>query len=58
MTIEIILQNAVLLLNACHVLGCESERFSSAIKNIEACIEALEKAKKDEEKNEDHHEQG
>lgn len=54
MGIEAILKNALILLGTCHVLGMDADNFSAARKNIQACIDAIEKAKKEDDHH-DHH---
>lgn len=45
MDIEKVLRAAVAMFQTCHVLGMDAECFAGAIKNLKACIEAIEKAK-------------
>lgn len=45
MDVETVLRGTIAMLGTCHVLGSESETFSSALNNLKAIVEAIEQAK-------------
>lgn len=47
MSIKVALKQAILMLNQIHVRGSEAGMLDGAIKNIEACIRAIEEAEKE-----------
>lgn len=58
MSIEDILRSTIPMLNSLHILAAEAETMAAAKKNLMAVISALEKARKEVEKNDDHDGQG
>jgi hypothetical protein len=57
MKINILLRNVNAALARVHVLGADAELLAGAMQSINNCVEAIEKAQKEEE-NENHDEQG
>lgn len=57
MKINILLRNVNAALARVHVLGADAELLAGAMRSINDCINAIEKAQKEEE-NENHDEQG
>ncbi len=57
MKINILLRNVNAALARVHVLGADAELFAGAMQSINNCVDAIEKAQKEEE-NENHDEQG
>ena len=57
MKINILLRNANAALARVHVLGADAELLAGAMQLINNCVDAIEKAQKEEE-NENHDEQG
>lgn len=57
MKINIFLRNVNAALARVHVLGADAELLAGAMRSINDCIDAIEKAQKEEE-NENHDEQG
>ena len=57
MKINILLRNVNAALARVHVLGADAELLAGAMCSINNCVDAIEKAQK-EEKNENHDEQG
>ena len=57
MKINILLRNVSAALARVHVLGADAELLAGAMQSINNCVEASEKAQKEEE-NENHDEQG
>lgn len=57
MKINILLRNANAALARVHVLGADAELLAGAMQSINNCVDAIEKAQKEEE-NENHDEQG
>lgn len=57
MKINIILRNVNAALARVHVLGADAELLAGAMQSINNCVDAIEKAQKEEE-NENHDEQG
>ena len=57
MKINILLRNVSAALARVHVLGADAELVAGAMQSINNCVEAIEKAQKEEE-NENHDEQG
>lgn len=57
MKINILLRNVSAALARVHVLGADAELLAGAMQSINNCVEAIEKAQKEEE-NENHDEQG
>jgi hypothetical protein len=57
MKINILLRNVNAALARVHVLGADAELLAGAMRSINDCIDAIEKAQKEEE-NENHDEQG
>ena len=57
MKINILLRNVNAALARVHVLGAEAELLAGAMQSINNCVDAIEKAQKEEE-NENHDEQG
>ena len=48
MSIEQILRQTLALLESCRLMGADVEDFAGAKQNIRACIDALEKARKEQ----------
>ena len=48
MSIEQILRQTLALLESCRIMGADVEYFAGAKQNIRACIDALEKARKEQ----------
>lgn len=57
MKINILLRNVNAALACVHVLGADAELLAGAMQSINNCVDAIEKAQKEEE-NENHDEQG
>lgn len=57
MKINILLRNVNAALARVHVLGADAELLAGAMRSINNCVDAIEKAQKEEE-NENHDEQG
>lgn len=57
MKINILLRNVNAALSRVHVLGADAELLAGAMRSINNCVDAIEKAQKEEE-NENHDEQG
>ena len=57
MKINILLRNVNAALARVHVLGADAELLAGAMQSINNCVDAIEKAQKEEE-NENHDEQG
>ena len=57
MKINILLRNVNAALARVHVLGADAELLAGAMRSINNCVYAIEKAQKEEE-NENHDEQG
>ena len=57
MKINILLLNVNAALARVHVLGADAELLAGAMRSINNCVDAIEKAQKEEE-NENHDEQG
>lgn len=57
MKINILLRNVNAALARVHVLGADAELLAGAMRSINDCVDAIEKAQKEEE-NENHDEQG
>ena len=57
MKINRLLRNVSAALARVHVLGADAELLAGAMQSINNCVEAIEKAQKEEE-NENHDEQG
>ena len=57
MKINILLRSVNAALARVHVLGADAELLAGAMQSINNCVEAIEKAQKEEE-NENHDEQG
>lgn len=57
MKINILLRNVNEALARVHVLGADAELLAGAMRSINDCVDAIEKAQKEEE-NENHDEQG
>lgn len=57
MKINILLRNVYAALARVHVLGADAELLAGAMQSINNCVDAIEKAQKEEE-NENHDEQG
>lgn len=57
MKINILLRNVNAALASVHVLGADAELLAGAMRSINNCVDAIEKAQKEEE-NENHDEQG
>lgn len=58
MGIAEILRGTIVLLQSCHIMGSDAESFAGAIKNLKTCIDAIEKAKKEENGRDNHNGQG
>ena len=58
MKINILLRNVNASLARVHVLGADAELFAGAMQSINNCVDAIEKAQKEESENENHDEQG
>lgn len=57
MKINVLLRNVNAALARVHVLGADAELLAGAMQSINNCVDAIEKAQKEEE-NENHDEQG
>ena len=57
MKINILLRNVNAALARVHVLGADAELLAGAMQSINNCVDAIEKAQKEQE-NENHDEQG
>ena len=57
MKINVLLRNVNAALARVHVLGADAELLAGAMQSINNCVEAIEKAQKEDE-NENHDEQG
>ena len=58
MKINILLRNVTAALARVHVLGADAELLAGAMQSINNCVDAIEKAQKEEIENENHDEQG
>lgn len=58
MKINILLRNVNAALARVHVLGADAELLAGAMQSINNCVDAIEKAQKEESENENHDEQG
>ena len=58
MKINILLRNVSAALSRVHVLGADAELLAGAMQSINRCVEAIEKAQREENDNENHDEQG
>jgi hypothetical protein len=58
MKINILLRNVNAALARVHVLGADAELLAGAMQSINNCVDAIEKAQKEEIENENHDEQG
>lgn len=47
MNIDEILRQTLAMLFTCHVSGNEAEVFAASIKNIKACVKAIDEARKE-----------
>lgn len=58
MKINILLRNVNAALARVHVLGADAELLAGAMRSINDCVDAIEKVQMEEDKNENHDEQG
>ena len=58
MKINILLRNVIAALSRVHVLGADADLLAGAMQSINSCVEAIEKAQREENENENHDEQG
>jgi hypothetical protein len=58
MKINVLLRNVNAALARVHVLGADAELLAGAMRSINDCVDAIEKAQKEEIENENHDEQG